>query len=96
MYAFDANAIMIEPIKFRQAKTITEAWIKCYKHLNRSGYAPILYVLDNEFSSVLQEAFDKSGSHVASPDLKWALNVWIALSAAFTRCLYGAEVPRSL
>ena len=58
MYAYDANAIMVEPIKSRQAKTITEAWIKCYKQLNISGYAPILHVLDNEFSSVLQEAFD--------------------------------------
>jgi len=27
MYAYDANAIMVEPIKSRQAKTITEAWI---------------------------------------------------------------------
>ena len=31
MYAYDANAIMVEPIKSRQAKTITEASIKCYK-----------------------------------------------------------------
>jgi len=59
MYAYDINAIMVEPIKSRQAKTITEAWIKYYKQLNSSGYAPILHVLDNEVSSVLQEAFDK-------------------------------------
>ena len=59
MYAYDANTIMVEPIKSRQAKTITEAWIKCHKQLNSSGYAPILHVLDNEFSSVLQEVLDK-------------------------------------
>jgi hypothetical protein len=59
MYSYDANAIMVEPIKSRQARTITEAWIKCYKQLNKTGYAPQLHILDNEFSSVLEDAFTK-------------------------------------
>ena len=37
MYVYDANAIMVELIKSRQAKTTNEAWIKCYKELNSSG-----------------------------------------------------------
>lgn len=53
MYSYDANAILVEPIKNRHARTITEAWIKCYKQLNMSGYAPQLHILDNEFSTIL-------------------------------------------
>ena len=36
VYDYDSNAILVEPIQNRQAKTITEAWEKIYKRLTKN------------------------------------------------------------
>lgn len=59
VYSYDSNAIMCTAIKSRQARAITAAWVDCYKRLQMSGYAPKLHILDNEFSTIIKEAFDK-------------------------------------
>lgn len=59
LYSYDTNAILAEPLKSRQARNITEAWVTCYKKLQKAGYAPRLHVLDKEFSAIMNNAFDK-------------------------------------
>ena len=59
LYSYDANAVLVEPLQSRQARQIMEAWEKCYLKLKKAGYAPTLHVLDNEFSAIMKQAFEK-------------------------------------
>ena len=58
-YNYDANAIVVEPIKNKQAKSIKEAWLKINARCKYVGVQPATYVLDNETSAELEEAFTK-------------------------------------
>jgi len=60
VYHYDSNAILVEPVKNRQAATLTEAWKKLNKKLKQRGEQPVLYILDNEFLQDLRTAFFKT------------------------------------
>ena len=58
-YNYDANAILFEPLKKYQVKTIADRQEKINQKLERSGVQPHTYVLDNEVSKKLEKAFEK-------------------------------------
>ena len=58
-YNYDANAILAEPIKNRQARTITDAFEIMQRKFAKAGVAPKVWVLDNEKSGILESAFEK-------------------------------------
>ena len=53
----DANHIRVAPIKNRKGSTIAEAWKQLQSTFKKIGLAPKTYVLDNEISGDLLEAF---------------------------------------
>ena len=60
VYHCDSNFILAEPIKNRQAATITKAWEKINALLKTRGEQPLLYIMDNEISNDLRKAFLKN------------------------------------
>ena len=56
MYNYDSNAILVEPIKNRQAETICDAFLKIHKVLKARGSEPKFYIVDDGCSSELKEA----------------------------------------
>ena len=54
MYDYDTNAILVEPLKTRQAKEITSVYNKCHEKLRNNLTTPKLYILDNECSNNLK------------------------------------------
>lgn len=56
VYDYDSNAILVEPLKNRQAAVIRKAWEKIHTKLVTSGVTPKLYVMDNEASYDLKNA----------------------------------------
>ena len=59
-YHFDANAILVDALKNREAKTITEAWENINNRIKKGGLQPNTYILDNECSNMLRDAFHKN------------------------------------
>ena len=55
VYDYDSNAILHHPLKTRTAAELTTAWSSIHNKLAVGGSAPLLYILDNEFSSELEE-----------------------------------------
>ena len=60
MYHYDANAILVTTLQNRQAATITKGYMHLYKRLQQSANAPATYILDNETSNTLLDAFVKN------------------------------------
>ena len=60
VYHYDANAILDSTLKRRTAGDITNAYMKIYQRLQTSGNAPKTFILDNETSSKLLDAFVKN------------------------------------
>ena len=48
LYSFDANAILVEPIKNRSASELLRAHNKLVQYLIQKGYKPNMHYLDNE------------------------------------------------
>ena len=61
-YHYDANYIMGVPLKNRTAKEITAGWSKLHAEFSQAGTAPDIWVLDNESSKELNEAFKKENT----------------------------------
>ena len=59
-YYHDSNVILYEPTKNRCARTIVTAWEKLNKKFLVVGARVETYILDNECSKDLKEAFAKS------------------------------------
>ena len=59
MYDYDSNAILDEPIKNRQAKTIRDAFLNIHKVLKERGSETKVYIMENECSSDLKEDMKK-------------------------------------
>lgn len=59
-YNWDANSILVEPLKNKEAQTITNAWEKINKRFSTTGMAPNHWILDNEKSKILMEAFSQN------------------------------------
>jgi len=61
IYHYNSNAILVRPLKNRTGKYITEAYLSIYNILKTRGIAPKTFILDNETSNVLLNAFEKEG-----------------------------------
>ena len=57
-YHQDANAILVEALKNRQAKSIVSAWSVLNKRFKKSGMKPSNWIMDNECSHDLKSALD--------------------------------------
>ena len=66
VYHQDANAILAEALKNRQAQTIVTAWSNLKTHFKFSGNQPSIWVIDNQFSIDLKTALNKE-------KIKWQL-----------------------
>ena len=60
-YHHDGNCVLGEPIKDRRGSTITEAWKIIHDHFKKAGSSPETYVMDNETSQDLLNAFEQQG-----------------------------------
>ena len=60
IYHYNSNAILVYPLKTRQAAELTKAYTTIYQRLKLSGNAPTTFVLDNESSNMLLDAFKKN------------------------------------
>ena len=58
-YNYDANAILAHPVKNQEAKSLADAWEILNKKFEECGVKPHTYVLDNECSQMLKDAFQK-------------------------------------
>ena len=54
MYDFDSNAIVVEPLKSRQAKQIYNAFQLCEQKISNGACKPKIYILDNECAGDLK------------------------------------------
>ena len=54
IYSYDANAIIVYPIKNRNAVELLEAYKKGITYLTMRGFKPNMHFLDNEASSLLK------------------------------------------
>jgi len=59
-YHHDSNAILVEPVKKRQASELVRAWEKINATLRQRGENPIKHILDNEMSNNLRKTFFKN------------------------------------
>ena len=60
IYAYDPNVILVEPLPDRSKESIVQAYQEIIQRLTRRGFNPILQILDNEASKLLQEDMDKN------------------------------------
>ena len=60
-YHYDANTILAQPLKNRQAASITEAWEKINACFEFAAVKPSTCILDNEASQDLKTALNKKG-----------------------------------
>ena len=60
MYDYDSNAILVHPLKSRQAAEITNAWTILHNRLTQHGHSVTTFILDNEFSHDLRQALKKN------------------------------------
>ena len=58
-YHYDANYIIGMPVKNRQGATVAEAWQNIHDTFKLAGIPPNTYVLDNETSQDLRDAFNQ-------------------------------------
>ena len=57
-YHYDANYIHAIPVKNRTAGVLTNAWKTLHRIFSKVGTPPEVWVLDNEVSAELKQAFD--------------------------------------
>ena len=63
IYAYDTNAILIEPLSDRSKESIMQDYPKIIQHLTKIGFKPRLQRLDNEASKLLQDEMYKQQIH---------------------------------
>ena len=54
LYAYDTNAILVEPIKKRSDTDMLRAYYVLYYTLKNVGYAPKLNIMENKSSAALK------------------------------------------
>ena len=71
LYAYDANAIFVEPIKSRIDTDILCAYDALYDALETVKHAPKLNIMDNELSTALNRLLQKNKTvvHLALPHI---------------------------
>jgi len=57
-YNYDANAILFEPLKNREASSIRDAWLAVHNRYKQNGQIPVHYTMDNETSQLLEHAME--------------------------------------
>ena len=60
LYNYDSNAILVHPLKTRQASEIAKVWQCLYDKLTKHGNEIKNFILDNEFSHDLRLALKKN------------------------------------
>ena len=50
IYHFDANAIILQPLKNREADTVSEAWKMAHSRIKTNNLPPKHFIMDNETS----------------------------------------------
>lgn len=63
VYDYDSNAILVEAIANRQAKSIADAWETIHQKLVKNTVPPNLYILDNECSDIFKSSLQKYNAH---------------------------------
>ena len=58
-YHYNANYILVSPIKNRKGSTIVDAWQSLYNTFKKLRVVPSTYVLDNEISKDLINDFEQ-------------------------------------
>ena len=61
LYDYNSNAILVHPLKTRQAAKIKEAWETLYNRPCKHCHKISNFILDNEFSNDLKKSFNKYG-----------------------------------
>ena len=59
IYEYDPNAILVEPLPYISKKSIVQSYQKSFQYLTKRGLKPILQILDNEASKLIQDNIDK-------------------------------------
>ena len=59
LYDYDSNSILVEPIKNRQAASITNAWKRTHDRLTKHGHATKNFIMDNECSTEFKKSLIK-------------------------------------
>ena len=60
MYNYDANAILVHPLKARQVAEITAVWTNLHNCLTKHGHVVTHFILDNEISGTINKTFIKN------------------------------------
>ena len=60
MYDYNANAILVHPLKTRQAAEITAAWTQLHAQLTKHGRIVTHFILENEILTNIKKAFLKN------------------------------------
>ena len=60
IYAYDPNAILVEPLPDISKESIVQAYQQIIQHLTIRGFKPITQRLDNEASKILQDKKEKN------------------------------------
>ena len=58
-YAYDTNAVLVEPTKTRSDADMLHAYDVLYDTLENAGYTPQLNILENEASTALDSLLQK-------------------------------------
>ena len=58
-YHYDANCILGHPVKDRKGPTLAKAWRHLHNEFKRAGTEPDIWILDNEISQDLKNAFNE-------------------------------------
>ena len=59
IYAYDPNAILVEPLPDRSKESIVQAYQKIIQHLTKRCFKPRLQRIDNDAPKLLQYKMDK-------------------------------------
>ena len=58
-YDYDSNAILVNPVKTRNAADLRQSTLHLLNRLRTHGYQPTMHVMDNEASDMLKQALLK-------------------------------------
>ena len=62
VYVYEANTILVSPMKKREKETIVAAFKDIYSYLHKQNFAPKLHVLDNECSNILKNSIQNKNN----------------------------------
>ena len=61
-YIYDANAILVRPMKNREASSHVAAFKSIYTYLKNRNFKPALHVMDNECSKIVRDYIENDTS----------------------------------